>query len=265
MPTYETSVSAPAGVPGDTGLSTSPVDRPAIMPLHPRFAEGIDVCAVIRKGAVEFVARDVFLACGLELDADLTADRGHEAPLSFTEHAKARTWSRDLVGDILTAVNHLDVVREFLFWLDNHIGELNILGLATHERRVLYGNGHRPTDVLPKIVKAAPPAYYSVSAAAKVLSRDQGIGKIGRDALFMKMQALGWTNRTGTIWSPAPELFALGYFAVQKVAVLAKDQPYPQILITPLGIEALHTRLGGTTTLQFHPADHLTLIEATHE
>ncbi|MCW2950723.1 MAG: hypothetical protein JWN41_1736 [Thermoleophilia bacterium] len=265
MPTYETPVNAPAGVPGDTGLSTSPVGRPAIMPLHPRFAEGIDVCAVLRSGAVEFVARDVFIACGLELDADLTADRGHEAPLSFTEHATARTWSRALIGDILTAVNHLDVVREFLFWLDNHITELNILGLATHERRVLYGNGHRPTDVLPKAVKAAPPAFYSVAAAARILSRDPGIGKIGRDTLFMKMQDRGWINRTNTTWEPAPESFALGYFAIQKVAVLAKDQAYPQILITPLGIEALHKRLGGTTTLQFQPADHLTLIEATHE
>lgn len=256
-------------ITGQSGLpAVPPAGKPAIFPLYPRGYGQLDVCAVIRGGAVEFVARDVLHAVGMDL-GEYGTDRSHDAPTSYLEHATARTWSRTtiaLILDPLYLVTHNELIPEFLRWLDEHIDNLEQLGLDTMERKALFGSTHRPTvepptEQTPSV--ALLPQFYSVTAAARILSRDPGIGKIGRDGLFDQMHKLAWVVRAGDTWKPARDLVIIGYLLTQHVKVPTRPEAYPQLLITPFGIEALHTRLGGTATLTLAPSDHLTLIEAT--
>ena len=262
----ESPVTSPSSIraAGDSGLAVvPPTVKPAIMPLHPRFRAFVDVCAVIEAGQVTFVARDVLEAIGHDL-GDYASDHSHDAPTSFVDHATARTWSRTTIGQILLAVDDLDPARAFLRWLDDQIETLEVIGLDAMERKTRFGVGHRPAAAAAEPEAAAPtiPEYYSVAAAARVLSRDPGIGVIGRDALFEQLNKLAWVDRRGDTWKPNRDLVVIGYLLTQSVQVPSRPDSYPQVLITPFGIEALHKRLGGTADLVLHKSDHLTLIEA---
>jgi hypothetical protein len=244
----------------DAGRVRGATARPAIFPMHPRFAPHVDVCVVIRDGKLEFVARDVLEAIGWEAGV-YESDPSHAAPTSFTEHAKATTWSRETIADLLEPIDDRDVLRDFNRWLDARIGDLARVGFDVVERTTLYGTGQRIKPAEPDApIERSLPEYYSVAATAKILSRDPGIGKIGRDALFEHLHKTAWIERIGTTWKPAHDLIVIGYLTRLDVKIPQHDEPYPQVCITALGIEALHKRLGGTAELILDNRSHLTLI-----
>lgn len=243
----------------DAGRAHLPV-RPAIFPLHPRFAAGVDVCVVIRDGQAEFVARDVLAAIGWDVGV-YASEPSHATPTSFTEHAKATTWTRETIGDLLQAIQDRPIVADFTRWLDARIDTIAQIGVDVIERKALYGTAPRTTPQPPEEpVQKALPAYYSVAATARILSRDPGIGRIGRDALFEHLNKTAWIDRVGSEWRPQHDVLFIGYLTVLDVRVPQRDTAYPQICITALGIEALHRKLGGTAELILDNRSHLTLI-----
>lgn len=90
---------------------------------------------------------------------------------------------------------------------------------------------------------------YSVSDAAKVLSRDPNI-TTGRDRLFRIMQAEKWIYRSGGCWHAYQAQVDNGRL-VEKVnrpyvnGLGEMVTPEPTVRVTPKGIAALHKRLGG--------------------
>ncbi len=102
---------------------------------------------------------------------------------------------------------------------------------------------------------AAQGGDYSVSAAAKTLSRDPNI-RIGRDQLFRFMSEVGWIFRTKghrAHWeayqAKAIETGRLAHklsrpFLNEKTGEM--EQPAPTVRITPKGLHELHVLLGGS-------------------
>jgi hypothetical protein len=104
---------------------------------------------------------------------------------------------------------------------------------------------------------------YSVSGAARILTRDPALS-YGQRSLFETLRKeLGWIDRQEGLWVPMPEPERLGFLIRQKVPVGPKQSRilYPQVRITRTGLEQLHIRLGGVATLQLDAARHLTLLE----
>lgn len=105
---------------------------------------------------------------------------------------------------------------------------------------------------------AAPGGDYSVSATAKVLSRDPAI-EIGRDRLFKHMHGLGWIFRTTgrrAHWE-ADQAKGIktgrlshklgGGFINEKTGEW--EQAKPTVRVTPKGLHELHKSLGGSTSV----------------
>lgn len=102
---------------------------------------------------------------------------------------------------------------------------------------------------------AAQGGDYSVSAAAKTLSRDPNI-RIGRDQLFKFMRELGWIFRTTgrrAHWEAyqdkAINTGRLAHklsrpFLNEKTGEM--EQPAPTVRVTPKGLHELHKHLGGS-------------------
>ena len=100
---------------------------------------------------------------------------------------------------------------------------------------------------------------YSVSAAAKTLSRDPNI-RIGRDQLFKFMCELGWIFRTTgrrAHWEAyqdkAINTGRLAHklsrpFLNEKTGEM--EQPAPTVRVTPKGLHELHQHLGGSDQVQ---------------
>ena len=100
---------------------------------------------------------------------------------------------------------------------------------------------------------------YSVSEAAKTLSRDPNI-KIGRDQLFRFMARLGWIFRTKghrAHWEAyqgkAIETGRLAHklsrpFLNERTGEM--EQPSPTVRVTPKGLHELHKHLGGSTQIK---------------
>ena len=119
------------------------------------------------------------------------------------------------------------------------------------------------TELAPKAQSwdhlAAPGGDYSVSAAAKVLSRDPNI-QIGRNQLFAKLSELGWIFRTQgkrAHWEAYQDKGINTGRLVHKLSLPffnerteEWEQPAPTIRVTPKGLHELHQRLGGTTQLE---------------
>ena len=102
---------------------------------------------------------------------------------------------------------------------------------------------------------AAPGGDYSVSAAAKVLSRDPNI-EIGRDRLFAHMKNLGWIFKTSgkrAHWEAYQDKGIKTGRLVHKLGggfINEKtgewEQASPTVRITPKGLHELHVSLGGS-------------------
>lgn len=103
---------------------------------------------------------------------------------------------------------------------------------------------------------AAQGGDYSVSAAAKTLSRDPNI-RIGRDQLFRFMRELGWIFRTTgrrAHWEAYQDRSIntgrLAHklsrpFLNEKTGEM--EQPAPTVRVTPKGLHELHVALGGSS------------------
>ncbi len=103
---------------------------------------------------------------------------------------------------------------------------------------------------------AAQGGDYSVSAAAKTLSRDPNI-RIGRDQLFRFMRELGWIFRTTgrrAHWEAYQDKSIntgrLAHklsrpFLNEKTGEM--EQPAPTVRVTPKGLHELHVALGGSS------------------
>lgn len=103
---------------------------------------------------------------------------------------------------------------------------------------------------------AAQGGDYSVSVAAKTLSRDPNI-RIGRDQLFRFMRELGWIFRTTgrrAHWEAYQDKSIntgrLAHklsrpFLNEKTGEM--EQPAPTVRVTPKGLHELHVALGGSS------------------
>lgn len=102
---------------------------------------------------------------------------------------------------------------------------------------------------------------YSVQKAARILSRDPLID-LGQRRLFEFMQGLGWIARdTAYIWIPSTDALKAGWLYRQHVRITTHKSLYPQVRITPEGLQELHTRLGALGPLQIEEPTHLALVE----
>ena len=105
---------------------------------------------------------------------------------------------------------------------------------------------------------AAAGGDFSVSEAAKTLSRDPGI-RIGRDQLFKFMHSLGWIFRTKghrAHWEAKQDKAILTGRLAHKLSrpflnerTGEMEQPPPTVRVTPKGLHELHKALGGTGEL----------------
>lgn len=103
---------------------------------------------------------------------------------------------------------------------------------------------------------AAQGGDYSVSAAAKTLSRDPNI-RIGRDQLFRFMRELGWIFRTTgrrAHWEAYQDKSINTGRLAHKLSrpflnerTGEMDQPAPTVRVTPKGLHELHVALGGSS------------------
>ena len=101
--------------------------------------------------------------------------------------------------------------------------------------------------------------WFSVAQAAAILNRDPAIDT-NQKTLFAWMHHSGWLDRPGNSWEPVRELIVLGYLTVVTRRVRGQAELYPQVGITPLGLQKLHQRLGGEGALDL-TRQHLTLTE----
>lgn len=103
---------------------------------------------------------------------------------------------------------------------------------------------------------AAQGGDYSVSAAAKTLSRDPNI-RIGRDQLFKFMRELGWIFRTTgrrAHWEAYQDKAINTGRLAHKLSrpflnerTGEMEQPAPTVRVTPKGLHELHVALGGSS------------------
>jgi Phage antirepressor protein KilAC domain len=104
---------------------------------------------------------------------------------------------------------------------------------------------------------------YSVTAAARILSRDPALD-YGRDTLFETMRrALDMIERRQGIWVPKETALRAGHL-VRHNRIVTRGrikEAYPQIRITRTGLELLHHRLGGVAQLTLDGPEDLALVE----
>jgi prophage antirepressor-like protein len=105
-------------------------------------------------------------------------------------------------------------------------------------------------------VLASGDGDYSVADAAKILSRDPAIKKLGRDRLFTVLDEANWIYRQQADgkWRTYQSAVNAGRLSElpqshyhPKTGVLVLDPP--QVRVTPKGIADLRTLLGGTVPL----------------
>ena len=103
------------------------------------------------------------------------------------------------------------------------------------------------------------PEQYTVATAARILSRDPGIGDLGRDRLYAVLEAIGWATRAADDrWSPTPEVRSMGWLTSRPTRI--KDHGgrpgvvYYQPIVTGAGLAELHRQLGGMRPLVVDPA-----------
>lgn len=238
----------------DAGRENPPRPRPAIIPLRWR-GHRVDVCALIRDHQVTFIARDVLEAIGHEAGI-FDADPAHAGDgWSQAAHATATSWDRTAIGNILEAIAETPRVAAFLTWLDEQIHWIVVdWGIDTVEQFMAAPHPKVSALGLEAPAAAPEPRWYSVSEAAAILSRDPAI-RIGRTGLFEWLHSRGWVAKSADVWRPAKDLLTFGHLVVLDNKLPGRRDLYPQICITPVGLEALHRHLGGVADLNLTPSD----------
>jgi hypothetical protein len=228
--------------------------RPAVR-LERWFGHGIDIGIKLDRGQVTFIARDVLEAMGLDLDwtegqPDRTAT-GKERALHCT------TWELERLTVVLEALGTRDALA-LIDWAASKVDEFTQAGTDSIERASL-PNPEPITTLGPDDHAAAAPTdelpeWYSVSDAAAILSRDPAIS-IGQGRLFEWMRTRGWVTRPAGVWEPSRDLTANGWLKIITRKIRNTKQIYPQVCITPLGLQKLHEFLGGTATIHLQLTD----------
>ncbi|MFP7833097.1 phage antirepressor KilAC domain-containing protein [Marisediminicola sp. LYQ134] len=213
----------------------------------------VDVCMVILHGEPRFIARDVVLAVGQEPLEQLAIDPPHGGEHRLEVHATATTWSRDDIHLALAPphmANQLSpLIREFLVWIDTLVRDIAVF---TPNRVADLATRTQPVTIDAPAVPAAP-TWYSVDDAARILAAHEGITALTRRGLFHFMSDRGWIFRQDDTWQPTKDLVLVGFLVINDVRVHKFDHLYPQICITPKGLEKLHHFLGGTSDFTLTP------------
>lgn len=117
------------------------------------------------------------------------------------------------------------LAAEFLTWLDVQLRELLTDTSLDHALRVTGFVGS-----------------HTVRQAAKILDRDPGIS-IGMHSLFAHMHLQGWITRTVDTdpWVITAAARRSGWLTIHEVIV--RRRTYPQIYVTPTGLDELRTTL----------------------
>lgn len=127
-------------------------------------------------------------------------------------------------------------------------------------------------DRLEQLVDALTPAEpgirdlqagltYSISRAAIILSRDPALN-YGEKSLFETLSGyMNWIHRVNGIWVPTTEVLKAGHLVRHQVRVGSRKTLYPQVRITPSGLQLLHQRFGGVAALSLNTPPQLTLLE----
>lgn len=215
----------------------------------------IDLRTIVVDDAVLFAAEDV--CAGLDVWVDHFTDWDDRKVLLFPFPTQ-RLAGLDV--DLITAdqVRAIDAARPmyapdpgFLDWFEGLLNEQ----LA----------GDRLGQLVDAVAHPEPGALadttYSVSRAARILSRDPLID-LGQRRLFEAMQGFGWIARDQTYtWIPSTEALRAGWLYRQHVRLTPHKALYPQVRITPTGLQELHTRLGALNALIVDEPTHLALVE----
>jgi hypothetical protein len=240
--------------------------RAAVVPLRWN-RHGVDVCAVIDDTGLSFVARDVLEALGHDTsvlqNSPAHAWAAEHAAPTQRDHAAGARWTRQQLHDILGRDTADADTADFLAWIGEQVEEFHRIGLDNLARITLDGprpaRPAPPADTEPAAQPEPTPAeHYSVAATAKILDRDPAIS-IGRDALFDLLHKWGWIEKRADVWTPNRDVVFLGYLTTVENRIPNSSTLYPQVCITPVGIAALHQRLGGIAELNLSRS-HLTLI-----
>ena len=211
---------------------------------------GVDVCAVTTEYDVRFIARDVMEAVGLEAEGSLALQPSHDGLLS--EHADAAAWSIEEIRTVLASMLNEPLVRELLVWLTARAGDVESMRQVTQQAPTRPPVLHPAVD--PASVDTTPaPAVeeertWSVAQTARILDRDPSI-TIGQQALFDWLHRHAWIDKRDNVWIPNRDLLFIGYLTRLDHKIPGHHDLYPQVLVTALGIHALHQRLGGTADL----------------
>jgi len=220
----------------------------------------VDICAVHTEFEVRFIARDILDAVGLDVDATLGAQPSHEGFLE--EHADATAWTLDEIRTVLDPIASTPLARELMTWLAARAAEVDAMRHMQHEAP------QRPPVLLPTVDPAAvpdtvpavdEPRTWSVAQTARILSRDPSI-QIGQQGLFDWLHVHAWIDKRGEVWIPNRDVVFIGYLTRLDRKIPGHHDLYPQVLITELGIQALHQRMGGTADLDLN-RHQLMLVE----
>jgi hypothetical protein len=217
--------------------------RSAVIPIR-WVGHRLDVCAVVREGRLEWIARDILAAAELPLGAH-EDEAGHDIAIPLAEHALATSWPFELAMEILATVADRPLVAELIRWLGVQQNELDRRGVETVAANATPAAADTAEETLPQ-------TWWSVADAARVLNRDPAID-IGQKRLFDWMNTRGWISRPHNVWEPHRDLLQLGHLTVVPNRVRKQEQLYPQICITLQGLAAIHRHLGGTAELALAP------------
>jgi hypothetical protein len=234
--------------------------RPAIVPYR-WTGYGIDVRAFLHEHGPLFFALDICRALDITVPASydrLTGRVVRELPASrFIEHVDVKDadglptpmYAPDEVRRLATD-NTEYFTPHFLSWFNDLTAQLSGEDL------------HRAID---NTIGAEPGLLegenHSVAKCARILSADPSLS-YSRQSLFEALNSrLAWITRVGDIWVPTDNALKAGYLVRQHALIGPMRTLYPQIRITPSGLERLHALLGGTAALNLTPPAPLTLVE----
>lgn len=160
-------------------------------------------------------------------------------------------------GEVLIPIDHAalfpyrgtDYVR-----LDAALARIHQDATAPHEADLLlrWIQHDLPAFTTPDVVALAERPVttvvgaFTVAGAARQLAARAGVA-LGRDRLFDHMDRIGWIGRNdaSSPWIIAAHPHNEGWLIAKTVTVLSgkKARPYPQVYVTPAGIDALERTL----------------------